>query len=305
MHLSLSKLPYIIHSRKSCNLKKNLLKKNIPVLFEGIHTTALINDPEINHIPKILRTHNVEHHYYRELFKNEPPGFSKYYYGVESKRLKKYETNLNNPVIAALSKSDTAFFRQYYKEVRYIPIFHPFEKVTSKKGSGDYVLYHGNLSVNENIKAAAYILDEIAVSANIPFILAGKNPHKRIYQKAENLKNVKIVANPGDAEMQELIQNAQINLLPTFQTTGMKLKLLFALFTGRQCIVNKQMTANTGLEDLCFTFDTTNELLTILERCFKEPFQENEIQKRNHILQRDYNNKKGAEKIIKMAGLHD
>ena len=69
-------------------------------------------------------------------------------------------------------------------------------------------------------------------------------------------KNIQLKENISIEEIYSLIQNAQINILPTFQATGIKLKLLSALYTGRHCIVNSPMVANTGLESLCHVADS-------------------------------------------------
>src|SRR5690348_14379175 len=37
--------PYIVLSRNSAELKKNLMKDDYPVLMEGLHSTYLLNDP--------------------------------------------------------------------------------------------------------------------------------------------------------------------------------------------------------------------------------------------------------------------
>ncbi len=64
--------------------------------------------------------------------------------------------------------------------------------------------------------------------------------------------------------MQNACLLAQINVLPTFQATGIKLKLLMALYTGRHCIVNQPMVDNTGLEELCSIQNTAEEMKPVV-----------------------------------------
>ena len=54
------------------------------------------------------------------------------------------------------------------------------------------------------------------------------------------------------------MENAHINLLFTFQSTGIKLKLLNSLYRGRFVLVNHKMVNNTGLERLCVIEDNPN-----------------------------------------------
>ena len=47
-----------------------------------------------------------------------------------------------------------------------------------------------------------------------------------------------LLANPAEDEMRDLLAKAQINVLPSFNETGIKLKLLNSLYNGRHCVVN-------------------------------------------------------------------
>ncbi len=85
--------------------------------------------------------------------------------------------------------------------------------------------------------------------------------------------------------MEELIKNAHIHLLPSFNATGIKIKLLNALFNGRFIITNDASVEGTGLESLCH--HCGNRLMNInkrLKEIFELSFSENEILKRKEIL---------------------
>ena len=62
--------PYIIHSRRSHELLKNLASDSWPVLFEGLHTTTYLDHPLLHDKFRIVRTHNIEHQYYMQLAKS-------------------------------------------------------------------------------------------------------------------------------------------------------------------------------------------------------------------------------------------
>ena len=51
-------------------------------------------------------------------------------------------------------------------------------------------------------------------------------------------------------DLDRLFENAHINVLPTFQNTGIKLKLLNTLYQGKFVIANDDMIDHTGLESL-------------------------------------------------------
>jgi hypothetical protein len=126
-------------------------------------------------------------------------------------------------------------------------------------------LYHGNLSVEENIIAAHWLLDEIIPHVtNIPFIIAGKNPPKEIVEKAKEL-NVKVIANPSTDEMEELLLYAQIHVLYSDQKSGIKLKLLNAVSGSGTVVCNENIVAGTGLEQFVHIANSTTVFMATIQ----------------------------------------
>ena len=66
--------------------------------------------------------------------------------------------------------------------------------------------------------------------------------------------------------MQDLISKAQVNILPSFNCTGVKLKLLNALFNGRHCIVNQDAVEGTGLESTCHIATGADDVRCLLTK---------------------------------------
>ena len=143
---------------------------------------------------------------------------------------------------------------------------------------GKYILYQGNLSIAENNKAACLLVETLG---NKPFqlVIAGSSPRKELRDLANSFPNIMLMANPTQTEMDGLIANAQINALITYQNTGLKLKLLNALFNGRHCVVNKTMVEGTELEDTVTIFDQDNksEFLKLIEEKMGESFTEEDV----------------------------
>lgn len=299
IHNVFKQQPYIVATRTSDVLLRNLLKDNNPILFEGLHTTYYINHPLLAKRNKIVRTHNIEHEYYSSLYEVEANQFSKQYFKIESNKLKKYESVLSEANgIAAISQNDYNYFSQKFINVHYIPAFHPFNTISIKEGLGDYILYHGNLSVGENIKASLFLINEVFCHLNISCILAGKNPDKELVKSASLFSNIKIVKNPAKNEMDSLISNAHINVLPTFQETGIKLKLLASLFSGRFCVVNNQMVRNTGLESYCSIKNKSQTMIKEIKRLYKLPFSKKLINERKKSMLKDFSNIDNSKKIM-------
>ncbi len=293
-----SNVPYIVGSRQSDELLNNLTADNHPVLFEGLHTCFYLKHPALKDKMKTVRMHNVEWDYYRSLKEAESNYLIKFYFNLESKKLKKFEDELKNAdKIFAISKSDYEYLRQSYETISYVPAFHNNETVTSKTGKGNFILYQGNLSVVENNQAAMFIAKKIAEGMPHKFVFAGKNPTSSLKKEIKNIKNIELIENPPFEKMAQLIADAQINLLLTFQSTGIKLKLLNSLYRGRFVVVNGKMVNNTGLEELCITEDNPNATKRILSDLMEMDFTQTDIDKRKIILDEGFSNRANAMKI--------
>ncbi|MBC8045656.1 MAG: mannosyltransferase, partial [Fimbriimonadaceae bacterium] len=65
--------------------------------------------------------------------------------------------------------------------------------------------------------------------------------------------------------------------------TGIKLKLLQALFKGRFCIVNSAMVNNTGLEKYCIVADDAEQMKAAIHKTFKKEFSDADLLFRKNI----------------------
>jgi glycosyltransferase involved in cell wall biosynthesis len=299
--LSHFRLPYIVSSRINKDLLENLSKDDYPLLLELILCTYFLFNGDLKEKKVFVRLHNVEYEYYKELMKSAKNIFKKLYYRQESKLLKRYEMNIaNKATFIAVSENDKKSYEENLlaKSIKYLPVFLPFTKIKSETGTGSFCLYHGNLSVAENERAVVWLLENIFDSLNIPFVIAGKNPSSFLKKLTTKYDNVSIVSNPSAGKMDELIRNAQIHLLPSFNNTGIKIKLLNALFNGRFIISNAAGVEGTGLESLCEISETKEDWQNSIKHFFQQTFTEEDINARRKILEETYNNVANGEKLI-------
>lgn len=295
--------PYIVKSRANPLLLENLLKDDHPVLMEGIHCTAFLRQLLAAGRKVLLRLHNVEFLYYSRLFQSEKNLFRKLYYLNESIFLKQYEQKLPHELpIIAVSNNDAIVYREQLdkKSTSYLPVFIPFTSVQGLEGIGNYCLYHGNLSVAENQKAVLWLVKKVFSLAKVPFIIAGKDPSKKLLRNIGKHNNVSLVSNPSDEELNDLIAKAQINVLPSFNHTGIKLKLINSLYNGRHCVVNDEAVLGSGLEDACHIGTTSHAIASIITQLYHHPFSEEEISLRKRLLGQIFDNKENAKRLIQL-----
>lgn len=298
-----AKLPYIVASRINENLISNLQKDTNPVLLEGIHCTGILPQLDLSKRKVVVRMHNEESSYYKELARAESSFFKKLYFLHESKLLKKYNQHLPEECMyACISKEDMHVFKDEYhlQHIKFLPAFPAWQQISGDEGMGNLCLYHGNLSVGENEKAATWLLQNVFTKIRKPFVIAGKNPSKRLQKMAHLCQHTCLVANPSGSELNDLIRKAHINVLPSFNknATGMQLKLLHALFEGRHCVVNELMVRGTGLEAACHTGTTANAFASIITQLYHQPFTYEEIVLRKKLLGDTYDNEKNTRQLI-------
>jgi hypothetical protein len=287
--------PYIVAGRVSTLLRKRLLQDNFPILFEGLHSCSLMNEPAFRKRIKIYRESNIEHHYYYHLFKATSNLRDKFFFLTESIKLKWFQKILKHAdLMLVVSKEDQRYLQGIFPQhdIRYLPSFHRDNHVGSSTGKGSYVLYHGKLSVPENFRAAEYIINQIYTDSLPELIIAGLDPPDHLENLINDRSNIQLVRNPDDKRMFELIRDAQINLLVTSQPTGLKLKLLNALFHGRHSLVNQEMLAGTDLEQVCTIAGSPEQFREEIVRLFQVDFTSEEITRREKIIMETYSNKK-------------
>lgn len=292
-------MPYIVNSRGSDELLARLQKDNAPILFEGLHCTFHLSAPSLKNRFKIVRTHNIEHHYYKHLEKSEMRYFKKYFFRIEAEKLRKYENVLKqSSLIAAISPNDTKHFSKKYGNTVYLPAFHSNNEMTYPGSAGDYLLYHGNLAVPENYKAAMELIQHVFSKQKTRSIIAGNHPPKELQQLCDKYDNVELKTDLSTEAIHDLIANAHINVLHTNQNTGIKLKLLNALYLGKFAVVNPLMVEGSGLEKLCSVGKSFEEMRAQVEEYMLLDYTEAYFSKRKEMLLDSFGNSAGAKKLI-------
>lgn len=295
--------PYIVQSRESADLKTNLNKNNFPILFEGLHTTKLVTDDESISKRSIIRHHNIEHDYYFGLYKSSRKTITKLYYRIESIKLKAYLDKIKDAAAhLAISDADAKKLSSFgFKNIFTIPPFHSMDNdyvANNKQQAAPYVLYHGNLNVEENIAAVDYLLKEVFTDNTIKYVIAGSG--KGHFLQSGLGGNISIIENPSYEEITALITNASVITLPTFQSTGIKLKLIDSLYKGQHVIVNEAMVDGFPLPELILLAKNTEDMKSLINENLKKVFTTEERISRIQMLNMHFSNKQNAIKIAEI-----
>jgi glycosyltransferase involved in cell wall biosynthesis len=293
-----SRQPLIVKSRSNSNLILRLKKDQFPILFEGLHTTGPLRGNAFSDRMTLVRTHNIEHDYYNGLALSEKNLFKKWFFKFESKKLKKFESILSqSKVILAISPYEQKHFSKY-RITEYIPVFHGNSEVVNLSIKGEKILYHGDLRVSDNIRSCEFLI-EIFKGLDFTLTIAGACLTPDLAQKVDRQSNVEFVQlESGDqSQLKKLFEITHINILPTFQKTGIKLKLIHALFASRFTLVNIPMIEDTGLESLCTIANDISEFQKEIKRLMDTPYDDQiRLTRIEHLS--GFNNLDNAKKII-------
>lgn len=297
-------VPYIVLTRSNEELLQNLKKDNFPIVFEGIHCTFFLNHPDLKDRIRLVRNHNIEHDYYKNLELVESNYFKKYFFRNESDNLRIYEKNLKTATaVLAISPPDHLYLNKKYHNSVLVPAFHANDDVTATTGKGKFILYHGNLGVGENNFAAMYLVNEVFSKLKMRCVIAGSHPSDELIKACQKHKHIELIDHWNNTEIMNAVSEAHINVLPTFQGTGIKLKLLNALYCGRYCVVNPTMVLNTTLESACHICENSGEMISVIEGLWKKEFTEELLKERRELLENSlFDNKKNAQIILELLG---
>ncbi len=292
--------PFIVQSRRDNELLKNLSQDDLPVLFEGIHTTYFAENLK-NRKKIFLRAHNLEQDYYYGLSRVETNPFKKLFFYCEHFKLKSYEKKIS-PLFSSIfsvNPKEAEWFSGFNSQTFWLPVFHPFEKIEIIPETINMVLFHGNLTVAENEHAVLFLWEKVMKHLPYPFYVSGKNPSGRLKRLAQNHKQFVLKPNPTDIELEQMIRKAKVHLFYSEQNTGVKLKLLHALFRGKHIVSNRTIVDHSRLEPLVHIANSPEKMREKITQLMDDPFHADEIiDKRQKILHAFYDNRKNVQKLI-------
>lgn len=293
------KRPFIVKSRISQKLLNHLLQDNAPILFEGLHTCWYLENEAIQKRLTIVRAHNIEHEYYFGLMENSSL-LKQIYFRLEHNKLKRYEEIISKAsYVLPIREGDLGHFKQFNENVIVLPASLP-EMYVGPQTPEAYCLFHGNLSVPENVDAVDFLLDKIwSQNLDVPLIIAGKNPSNQLCAKAKQA-NVEIIANPTDEEMQSLIQKAKVHVFYTSQCTGLKLKLLAALQSYGAVLVNSKMIEGTELLEYVNIEDDHRQFAKTLLALFNAPVDYKKVEARIAEIHSKFDTKENCKSVFNL-----
>lgn len=288
--------PYIVSSRRSPELLRNLSKDHVPVLFEGIHTTGFLSALKDRKL--LLRAHNIEYQYYDELARFSK-GVKSLIYQRESLCLKEYEVQNARKfdMVFPISPHDADWFAGLGVQTSLWSPFHGIAKMNVQPGRGHYILYQGDLSIGINQEALLDMLERLPEGEGLPVVVAGRAGNAAFESKLSRYANLTREADVSQEKMIDLIRNAHMIMIHSLHGSGMKLKIFPALYHGRFVAATENCRTDTGLDQM-IDFYTPAQTLPMIKSLWDQEFTQTHIQQRSEILDDQPSDRQKAEQIL-------
>ncbi len=255
-----SLIPFIVKSRADQALFHNLMQDDHPVLLEGQHTAFFANRLQKAGKKVVIRQHNVEWEYYRQLAQQERSLFKKWFFILESYKLKIHLYSLKNIPFVAITPADTNSFLSEGFDAHYLPPVISLDTSSVPQTTQRFGLFHGKLSVQENQEAVMRLCAEHEKNPlPFPVTIAGINPSEMLRKKVAKV-GFELIANPSQEVMERVKNTASIHFLFSAQVSGIKFKLLESLKTRALCIATPALVAGSDLEEFCSIWDEQTDL---------------------------------------------
>lgn len=294
-------LPKSIRHRIDPALLETLQKDSDPILLEGLSCCGFIDKLDTEKRKIVVRIQQLQHRYLQEKAKSTRQPIEWIRTRIERRKLLRFKRRLPPTVLfACVNQGQSAYYREQLGLTAAIPlpVFSPYAKVRSKEGLGSFCLFQGNLAEKETEKILVWLLTKVFSRVQIPFVIAGQNPSARIEKLVHLYQHTCLVANPGEAELDDLIQKAQTHVLPSSVSAGTSLRLLHAVSMGRHCICNANALRDSPLKEACYRTETAAGIASLITQLQYRPFGEEEIEIRERLLQETFDNQKNTTTLI-------
>lgn len=293
-----SSIPFGVKSRFHKDLVKNIKAVEAPIWFEGLQSTMLVHKME-SRMPMFLRLHNIESKFYAGMCASETQLVKKALYFFETRKYAHYERQLKHfKQIFTLSVHENEIVKSWHNAVSYVPVFHGNvvgEPLTEK---GNYALYHGDLRLPDNKKAAQFLIEVFKKIPTYKLVIASSNGQEMVLPLIQNQPNIVFEELTSETQLATLLQEAHINVLLSFQKSGTKLKLINALFKSRFCLINENMVDDENILPLCELATNESEFVAKINNLKDRPYQDHD--RRAKVLNEVLNDATNAQKLVKI-----
>ncbi len=251
--------PFQVESRR--RLRNLAVKAQYDcVLLESEYVSSILENESLVSKHFVLRVHNDEERYFRELAKTCRSWLAKCFYLAEAAKFRFYSRHV-------MARCEQLWFISEFERARHVQA-HPADAAKSvflpprmdvpdrgeKQMRGGSVLFVGGLNIPMNIAGVTWYLTQVHPrlrgTDGYRFVIAGLTQGKSTSWLDELCKTYPDIELHRDVpELGELYRDAAIFVNPVFSGAGLKLKTVEAIEAGLPVVSTRVGAEGTGLVD--------------------------------------------------------
>lgn len=295
--------PFSVASRYNEALVENLRTIDAPLLFEGLQSTYLLQKHTFGARKKYLRLMNLESNYFGGLRRSENNPAKKIILGIESLKYALYQKMIGQfDAVFTLSLFETDYVGKFYRNAHYVPVFHGNDTVAHLAGFGKYAFYHGDLRMADNRRAAQFLIRVFKQIPDYPLVIASNRGKRMVKREIGDSANISHTTIRNQQHLDQMMAEAHISVMLSFQQSGTKLKSVNSLYKSRHCIINANMVDDENIRALCTMAETEEAFIAAIRKLKNEPYSD--FEKRRQVLGEVMDDEQNARKIAAVIENH-
>lgn len=260
LHMLNPLLPYSASTRYSRSLidivRSAVRDAGIDVAcLESVHVGEAAPILRGEGIPMVLRLHNIESNYFRELGRSYKSHPLRLVYMWEAMKLVEYEKSIyrQSQKILCVSNYEAVQLTRLYPHacIKWLPIPVKLEAEVDKRGdSGPVIAFSGSMYLPNNVEAVEWFANKVfpRILRSVPeaeFWVIGRGPSREI-RALGTRPNIRITGEVPNSH--RLLSQARVIVVPLFHGAGVKIKILEGIGLGKLVVSTSQAIIGTSLK---------------------------------------------------------
>jgi polysaccharide biosynthesis protein PslH len=288
------------------------------IQMEGLYLASYIQEIRENTKAKIVyRAHNIEHEIWGGYLRNTKAISGKFYLSHQYKKIRNFEQEFVNryDLLATVTQADLEKLNSMGNDKPAIVApfgMYPHEFIMAKSSSaGDWfhLQYIGALDWLPNVESLNWFIDNVWVKVKkkypgLRFSVAGRNPRENFAKKMVT-KGIDFL---GEVESsREYLSENGIVVVPLFSGSGIRVKIIEALFMNKPVIATSFAVSGIPVEDgvNILLADSENEFLDCIGKLITDQDYAAGIGARaGELSSRYFNNRTITEELTTFYKIH-
>lgn len=229
------------------------------IILEGEYVGKILENETIKNTPFVLRLHNNECVYFRELFKSEKKIIPAVYYFIEAILFSLYSKKVIKKAnrVCCVSSSEAESIKKLFlnKDIRFTPVILERNSYIERTLANPTVLYVGALFTPNNIESLKWYINNVhpllkdIKGYNFKIVGSTKNEKQKhwLNRVASTDNSISVFFDVDNLE--SFYDEASVFINPVLNGAGVKIKNLNAIIKGLPLVTTSKGNEGTGFSD--------------------------------------------------------